>query len=367
MNSKREYFANLDMLRFLAALWVVITHYGYIGPATGVTGYSVSDSAIASGFFKYGFLGVPLFFILSGFVIAHVSANTSGWKDAPQFMANRISRLMPAFWACMTISFFALMIFGVPDSLSIATWFANLILLPQILSQPFVDGVYWTLVLEFVFYSWVFILIGLGVFHRKLLAVCSIWLAISFLNTLVFENSVIELAFISHYAGAFVAGMVIWHAHRHKWTLTHFMLMVYSIFSLSLGIQDLATRNDYPEFFAEPTLWITTLCSLLCIGVVFLGVYLKDIPVKKSFALALGAISYPLYLLHQEIGYAVLRHTSEIGMNPLFASSLLVLFFIGLSYLVHLVLEKPIRMAITQLLSFILSLTPSGRALQPAE
>jgi peptidoglycan/LPS O-acetylase OafA/YrhL len=141
MRSKREYFANLDMLRFLAALWVVITHYGYIGPATGVTGYGVSDISIVSVFFKYGFLGVPLFFILSGFVISHVSANSNGWKDAPQFMANRISRLMPAFWACMTISVIALMVFGLPDTLSIATWAANLILLPQILGQPFVDGV----------------------------------------------------------------------------------------------------------------------------------------------------------------------------------------------------------------------------------
>lgn len=367
MRSKREYFANLDMLRFLAALWVVITHYGYIGPATGVTGYGVSDISIVSVFFKYGFLGVPLFFILSGFVISHVSANSNGWKDAPQFIANRISRLMPAFWACMTISVIALMVFGLPDTLSIATWAANLILLPQILGQPFVDGVYWTLVLEFVFYSWVFVLIGFGMFHRNLLSVCSIWLAISFLNILVLESSILEMVFLTYYSGAFVAGMVIWHARRQQWTLTHIVLMLYSVFSLSFGIQDLATRSEYPDFFAEPNLLTTTFCSFMCIAIVFLGVYLKDVPVKKSIALAFGAISYPLYLLHQEAGYAVLRLTSEIGFDPLLIASTLTLFFIGLAYLVHVTLEKPIRAALVRVLDIILSLIPAKRALQAAE
>lgn len=367
MNSKQEYFANLDMLRFLAALWVVITHYGYIGPATGVTAYSVSNNSIVSGFFKYGFLGVPLFFILSGFVITHVSVNSSGWRDAPQFMANRISRLMPAFWACMTISAIALMMIGLPDTISINTWVANIILLPHVLGQPFVDGVYWTLVLEFVFYSWVFVLIGFGVYQRNLLSVCSIWLAISLLNILVLENPIIEMVFITYYTGAFVAGIVICHARRKQWTLTHIVLMLYSVFSLSLGIQDLATRSEYPEFFAEPSLITTTFCSFMCIAIVFLGVYLKDVPVKKSLALALGAVSYPLYLLHQEMGYAVLRHSIEMGFAPLFIASSLVLFFIGLSYLVHLMMEKPIRIILVRILDIVLSLINFKRPLQAAE
>lgn len=367
MNSKREYFANLDMLRFLAALWVVITHYGYIGPATGVTGYDVTDSAFAASFFKYGYLGVPLFFILSGFVIAHVSANASGWKDAPQFMANRISRLMPAFWACMTISAIALAFFGLPDVVSIKTWSANLILLPQILGQPFVDGVYWTLVLEFVFYTWVFILIGFGLFHKHLLAICSVWLVISLANILVFEVAVLEMLFITYFSGAFVAGMVIWHARRIRWTMTHLMLMAYSVLSLGFGIQDLGTRADYPEFFAAPGFMVSILWAIICIGIVFLGVFLKDVPVKKSFALALGAISYPLYLLHQEFGYAVLRHATDMGLNPLFMGLVLISFFVGLAYLVHLTLEKPIRLALVKVLDVILSTATPKQQLQPAE
>lgn len=367
MRSKREYFANLDMLRFLAALWVVITHYGYIGPSMGVTGYNLTENSVAAVFFKYGYLGVPLFFILSGFVISHVSANSTGWKDAPQFMANRISRLMPAFWACMTISAIAIMMLGFSDAVSLKIWAANLILLPQALGQPFVDGVYWTLVLEFVFYGWVFLLIGFGVFHRNFLTVCGAWLAISFANIFVLNSAIIEMVFITYYAGAFVAGMVIWHARGHGWSKQHFALLLLAAASLSLGIRDLGTQDHLANFNAAPALWVTTLCSFLCIGAVFLGVYLKDIPVKKSFALALGAISYPLYLLHQEAGYAVLRLTSEIGFDPLLVASTLTLFFIGLAYLVHVTLEKPIRAALVRILDIILSLIPSKRTLQAAE
>lgn len=367
MESKRVYFANLDILRFLAALWVVITHYGYIGPATGVTGYGVTDNTFAAAFFKYGYLGVPLFFILSGFVIAHVSANSSGWKDAPQFMVNRLSRLMPAFWACMTISTFALIVFGLPETISIKTWLANLTLLPQIAGEPFVDGVYWTLVLEFVFYTWVFVLIASGVFHKHLLGICSTWIAISLCNILVFESTILELLFITYYAGAFVAGLVIWHARQHSWTITHYALMLYAVSSLSLGIQHLGTRADHAEFFAMPGFFVSTLCSVLCIGIVFIGVFLKDVPVKKSFALALGAISYPLYLLHQEAGYAVLRHSTGLEFDPLIIATLLTVFFIGLAYLVHITLEKPIRAALVRVLDIILTLITVKRPLQAAE
>lgn len=368
MNGKPKlYFANLDVLRFLAALWVVITHFGYIGPSKGITGYSVTDG-IALTFFKFGYLGVPIFFILSGFVIALVSSKTNGLDDAPQFMANRLSRLMPAFWCCMTVSAIALFVLGTQEPISLTVWAANIILLPQLFGQPFVDGVYWTLVYEFIFYMWAFGLIAFGVFHRHMLKICAIWLAISFANILFFEHRAFEFVFMTYYAGAFIGGLVIWHGRQHGWSLYHMGLISMAMVSLSLGIHHIGTQDHLPNFVASPSLLVTTICSIMCIGVVFLAVHFKDLPIKRSFTLALAAISYPLYLLHQEAGYAILRITSGMGIDPLLSASLLSVFFIVFAYVVHVVLERPLRKSFISLLDILLTFVPKKKTnFSPAE
>jgi peptidoglycan/LPS O-acetylase OafA/YrhL len=334
----RNYYPNLDIIRFLAAFWVMLAHYGHIGPYMGLTGYGPSQG-IAALLFQYGYLGVPIFFILSGFVIAHVSTDIHPLR----FMSNRILRLMPAFWICMTVSFLLIALLDGTNILNLKLWFANLLLLPQTLGQPFVDGVYWTLVLEFVFYGWVFILLLSDVFHKHLLKICSIWLGISFANIMLLENRIIELVFITYYAGAFVCGLVMWHAKQNRWTAPHALLMVISGVSLSLGIKHLGIQAQLPNFSNQPDLLVSTICAILSIGAVAIGIFGKIIPIKHSFAVMLGAISYPLYLIHQEVGYLVLQKLAELRLNPIQAVTLVILLVITLSYIVHQACEKPIR------------------------
>jgi peptidoglycan/LPS O-acetylase OafA/YrhL len=357
----REYYANLDMIRFLAALWVVFTHYGYIGPAKGLTGYGVPDG-IAQTFFKFGFLGVPLFFVLSGFVIAHVSTGIA----APKFLANRIARLMPAFWSCMTISAILLVLLGTQEPIGLKVWLANLILLPQALGQPFVDGVYWTLVYEFIFYAWMFALLATGLLHRHFLKICAIWLSISLISIFLIDVRIVEFVFMTYYAGAFASGLLIWHAYRNGWSKAHKLLLTLSVFSLGLGIQHLGTQGDLPNS-VPPSLLVSMICSVLCVGVVYAGVNAKDVPIKRSFAIALGAISYPLYLLHQEAGYAILRHAGEAGVPPLLSGAVLTVFFIVLAYAVHVIFEKPIRKVLIKVSDILLQLIPKKLQTIPAE
>ena len=170
--------AGLDLLRLLAALGVLAYHYCFRGYAGAPQLVHVGYPELA-GTARYGFLGVDLFFIISGFVIA-ASAQGRSWTA---FGIARAARLYPAFLVCMTTTAIVLAIAGSEvHTVTAVQWVANLIMVPRIVGQPFMDGAYWSIVLEIVFYGWVALFIALGMFERRLLTIIAVWLAIAALN-----------------------------------------------------------------------------------------------------------------------------------------------------------------------------------------
>ncbi|WP_146754803.1 acyltransferase family protein [Elizabethkingia anophelis] len=98
MNQTKRIY-QIDLLRFIAAFSVVMFHYSYVA-------YKRNDISFLSfpeisQYSKYGYLGVYLFFIISGFVIAFSSRHLSLKK----FLYSRFMRLYPMFWICMFITF----------------------------------------------------------------------------------------------------------------------------------------------------------------------------------------------------------------------------------------------------------------------
>ena len=90
MENKSNRYQELDALRGIAAIMVVLFHFT-MGRKEANLG------------FKLGTTGVDMFFIISGFVI-FMSINKV--KTSGEFIINRISRLYPTYWACVTFTFF---------------------------------------------------------------------------------------------------------------------------------------------------------------------------------------------------------------------------------------------------------------------
>ncbi|MEM0899108.1 MAG: acyltransferase [Pseudomonadota bacterium] len=342
-NTQRDYFPNLDLLRFLAALWVLITHYAHIGPAWQMVPYSVPEGAFLY-FAKYGYMGVPVFFALSGFLISHVSENRHG----VDFAVNRVVRLMPAFWVSMSLTAIVLAILGAPHFSGFTQWLSNLTLLPQIFGHEFVDGVYWTLVYEFIFYGWVVLLLLAGVYHRYLMVISLSWLTISALNMFILEFGPIERLFITDWSGAFVIGMVLYRVRKNG-------LTAHAVAALAISVLLLGTALHHAD--AQPFLIIdtgtmsqlTALAFALAIGgIVALSVLGPQIKSCGKQLALLGAISYPLYLVHQEIGYAVFRTVGADLATPIFVTGVAVAM-IGLAFAVHIFAEKPLQRYLTRL------------------
>ena len=89
----------LDVLRGLAALGVVLFHYTVVYPLS----YNPYESTLFK--FPLGYYGLHLFFMISGFVIFMTLERTAHSLD---FIVSRFSRLFPCYWAAVILTFLIL-------------------------------------------------------------------------------------------------------------------------------------------------------------------------------------------------------------------------------------------------------------------
>lgn len=174
---RSERFTFVDGLRGLAALGVLAFHLsGYFVLAGKIGDYSpLTRIAIAIG--RRGHLGVEVFFVISGFVIAHSLRNAPfTWGTVCRFTLRRSIRIDPPYWATLLL-IVALNVVrrtlgdgqGVPR-MSIPQVLAHFAYLQDILGYRPLLQVLWTLCLEIQFYL-VFVLSGFMLRRRPAHAV----------------------------------------------------------------------------------------------------------------------------------------------------------------------------------------------------
>ena len=100
MSRKKVYFENLDAIRSLAFLMVLIWHlHGYLAPHLG--------SGFVLDIVRNGHLGVNLFFVLSGFLITYlllVEKETTGKIQLWYFYMRRLLRIWPLYFLVVVLS-----------------------------------------------------------------------------------------------------------------------------------------------------------------------------------------------------------------------------------------------------------------------
>jgi peptidoglycan/LPS O-acetylase OafA/YrhL len=315
-------------------------HYTYRGTLPG--GYLSFKFPILGPVFQYGDLGVPLFFIISGFVIL-MTAQKRDWTG---FLTSRMVRLYPAYWFSVTLTAFVILAaHNNKFSVGLTQYLTNLTMIQQALDVQDVDGVYWSLYVELIFYFWVFLASVTRQISRtdKFLGV---WLAAS-LAIQVFGGltfTALDVLLLPRWSFYFIAGGAFFLIHQHGPRLYLASLAVVSyLMAMRTELQFMEHGNPYI---------VGGLITLFFL--VFAAISLDWTPsVKAPWMISIGLLTYPLYLIHQNIGYLLL---SELhGMLPRLWSLLavVIIMLIG-SYLIATQVERRLSAALNKVVTRIL-------------
>jgi peptidoglycan/LPS O-acetylase OafA/YrhL len=337
----------LDGLRFFAALCVIFFHFAFRGAAAGVMPALDLPSWLIS-MSQYGYLGVSLFFMISGFVIAY-----SAEGRAPlEFAAARFARLYPSHVAAVTLTFIATMAFGAPVfSSSFSQYFANLSMFAPLFGQEFMDGAYWSIVLEIIFYGWVFLFLALGLFEKSGERIVLCWLLISLVNELFLGLKPLRFLFLTEYSGFFAAGILIYRlrAGRSGFAAAPLLALSFatSVQTSLAGLKVIADRYD--------TMFSGAVAALLVLGIYTLF-YAATSPsltrIPSGLLSKAGAVTYPLYLLHQHVGYIAFSRLYGVvsdGALLVFVMTVLLAMAVAIWFFVDRPVSRALRSRLTGL------------------
>lgn len=275
----------LDYGRFLSACAVLTFHYLVFGPQRSVTA-PVSAPAFLSMIAPYGYLGVDFFFIVSGFVI---TMSLEG-RTSTGFAAARLVRLYPGFIACMTLTAIVLAVAG--WRVSFPQWLANTTMLANVLGFANMDGVYWSLYFEIFFYAavWLILLVGARKHFEKVVLA---WLALQVLSFLTYR-----VPFFSGYFSLFAAGCIFSFARKDGWNAVRLLAI---LVALALSMAQATSRQDLIMHEHGPV------SAMATVGFFAVFALFHHFEPRLPLARWIGALTYPLYLLHASIGYVLLQ------------------------------------------------------------
>ncbi|MFD0272435.1 acyltransferase family protein [Kitasatospora sp. NPDC127111] len=342
--TKRPRLYALDGMRLFAALSVLSFHWtayvGISGVWQGVTPKEVLP--LVNRMAAYGWLGVELFFVISGFVIC-----MSCWGKRPgEFFVSRVVRLYPGYWAGIALTSLVVLNLkqfarsGAGDGLNASTILGNLTMLQTPLGMRHVDGVYWTLWVEMRFYLLFAIVVATGLTYRKVVAFCGIWTILAVLAPQA-QIPLLSTLAMPNESPFFIAGVGMFLMYRFGQNL---LLWGIVGFSWILALTRLGSIQEiYVNVLGHPLSWNVMAAAVTAAFALVLGAALGLFDwVQWKWLTIAGALTYPLYLIHQEIGWTLIHYllTKDFGVKAALATTLAVVLVAA--WLIHRLVEKPV-------------------------
>lgn len=327
----------IDALRLFAAILVALHHFAGTArvntPNTGIWQRPVSH--LMPSVFRvsaYGWIGVEIFFVISGFVIC-----MSCWGRRPRdFFVSRVIRLYPAYW--FGVIFTAVVITAFPQvwpKPSFREVLFNLSMFQSGSNVQNVDGVYWTLWSELRFYLIFLVVVAAGLTYRRVVLFCCVWGALALMAPV---SGFPLLVLLADPDGAwyFIAGLALFLMYRFGQDL-----LLWGILALSwlMAQDEIGRRIDQVEHVSS---WrgALALYTLFMLFMVCVALGFTDRLQWKWLATA-GSLTYPFYLIHYAAGTTAIYYLRDRADARVVVGGLIVAGLL-LSYLIHRLVERPL-------------------------
>jgi peptidoglycan/LPS O-acetylase OafA/YrhL len=356
---KNKQIVGLDGLRFLAAMMVLLFHLGFWNWTKAESFHGPFPDAYAGfiAFAWFGWVGVEVFFVLSGFVIAYSAQRAA----ALTFLQHRLTRLVPAALLCSSLTAIVFLVLGKPlttPSYIIMLWMKSITFFPV---GPWIDNAYWTLEVEIAFYAVILALLIFKRFHRMPAVMAFIgglssafWVA-AFLPAhwpiarilhpaiVALQSHVTLNMLLLRHGCYFAIGAYLWLCfyspiEGRRWTLPRIVVIAFSAMGGVLQIVfrsgDLDRISGYSFSPVLPVaVWLGTLIFMSAAVAKNDAIHSVLGPLGASVLRKLGLMTYPLYLMHQAIGIELIRLFSR-GLTAMQSWALAVAIVLGVAYVV---------------------------------
>lgn len=333
-----KYRSEIDGLRALAVVPVILFHAGF-------------------QFFKGGFIGVDVFFVISGYLITSIIIYEINQKkfNILNFYERRIRRILPALFFVIILNIPFALLFMLPDplenfgqSLIATTFFSNNILL-------YLTSGYWDLASEFkpLLHTWslaveeqyyiIFPILMILISNWRLKLQLLLFLTLFLLSLYVAEINInnggsfylLHTRAFEILIGVFSAFFLIKKGFYNSKVLNE-SLSLLGIIMIFISIFIFDDSTPFPGIYSLiPTIG-TCLIILFAVKDTFVNNFLS----KKIF-IQIGLVSYSAYLFHQSI-FSYMRIMSVNEPSNLLLFFGIVLTFL-LAYLSFQFVEKPFR------------------------
>ncbi|MEU8436635.1 acyltransferase [Streptomyces sp. NPDC029216] len=327
--------AVLDAIRVLAALSVLFYHYVALPGAWGEP--TAALFPVAHRFAVYGWLGVEVFFLVSGFVIC-----MSVWgRTVGDFAVSRAARLFPAYWAAVALT--SLVLFTWPEVRSttkVTDVVVNLSMLQGGLGVPHVDDAYWTLFVELKFYVLFALVVMRGVTYRTCVLFCAVWTLAGVVAPAV-DDGLLSFFAMPSASPYFIAGIAFHLMRRFRpnavlWAVVgvQFLLAQHYVRERMVSSLGQAAAEQTPVWPAH----LIILLGFAVMAALALGALDR---IRWRWLPHAGAVTYPLYLIHMMVGLTAIHHFRDrVAPVPLvLATTACVLV---LAWTVHRLVERPL-------------------------
>lgn len=330
----------IDLLRVIAAFSVFFFHY------TDTFNYFfniVPGNIFIGKYFRYGYMGVMLFFVISGYVVTMSTMN----KTLSQFVFSRVTRLYPVFWLSCFIALILPRIFPhihtyIPYPNLKAT-IVNLTMIPSAFNTVMINPVFWSLLEEIHFYLIISAIILFRLWD-KVLVVIICWLIIyAVVIAMGYSRPDEKIGIlVPKHSLYFIAGMLFYLVRTGLYTKWKLIVLLLTIFALTIPLSFLFAKYSNILYKKEDavSMYGYILINILIFSTFWLIANKKmSITSNRPIAL-LGDLTYPFYLIHlYGLGlYWYLRDKVQSQVLLLFIFTILLLG----SLLINRYFEKPL-------------------------